>query len=63
LQTPALINALKVVGKGIDQARIVLVGAGVANIALYRYLKVVGVNPRNIIAVDSKGILHRERRC
>lgn len=57
----ALINALKVVGKGIDQARIVLVGAGAANIALYRYLKVVGVNPRNIIAVDSKGILHRER--
>jgi len=56
-----LINALKIVGKKIDQVRIVLVGAGASNIATYRYLKVAGANPKNIIVVDSKGILHPER--
>ncbi|PUA32537.1 MAG: malate dehydrogenase [Zestosphaera tikiterensis] len=56
-----LINALKVVGKKIDQVKIALIGAGAANIALYRYLKVSGANPKNIISVDSKGILHPER--
>jgi len=57
----ALINALKVVGKRIDQVRIALIGAGAANIALYRYLKVAGANPRNVVVVDSKGIIHPER--
>jgi len=57
----ALINALKVVNKKVDQVRIVLVGAGAANIALYKYLKVAGANPRNIVVVDSRGILHPER--
>lgn len=57
----ALINALKVIGKRIDQVRIALIGAGAANIALYRYLKVAGANPRNVVVVDSKGIIHPER--
>lgn len=57
----ALINALRIVGKKFEQVRIALVGAGAANIALYRYLKVVGVNPKNIVVVDSKGILHAGR--
>jgi len=57
----ALINALKVVGKRIDQVRIALIGAGAANIALYRYLKVAGTNPRNVVVVDSKGIIHPGR--
>ncbi|MEM3948503.1 MAG: NAD-dependent malic enzyme, partial [Zestosphaera sp.] len=38
-----------------------MIGAGAANIALYKYLKVAGANPKNIVAVDSKGILHRDR--
>ncbi|MEM0196515.1 MAG: NADP-dependent malic enzyme [Sulfolobales archaeon] len=57
----ALVNALKVVGKKISEVKIALIGAGAANIALYKYLKVVGANPKNIVAVDSKGILHRNR--
>lgn len=57
----ALINALKIVGKNIRDVRIVLIGAGAANIAIYRYLKIIGSNPRNIIAVDSKGIIHPKR--
>lgn len=56
-----LVNALKIVGKKIGDVKIALIGAGAANIALYKYLKVAGANPKNIVAVDSKGVLHRER--
>ncbi|MEM4846274.1 MAG: NADP-dependent malic enzyme [Thermosphaera sp.] len=57
----ALVNALKVVGKKISEVKIALIGAGAANIALYKYLKVIGANPKNIVVVDTKGILHRNR--
>ncbi len=56
-----LINALKLTGRKIRHTRIALVGAGAANLCLYRYLKAFGAKPENIIVVDSKGILHRER--
>ncbi|MEM0371992.1 MAG: NADP-dependent malic enzyme [Ignisphaera sp.] len=58
----AMINALKVVGKKAEDARVVLVGAGAANIAIYRYLKLVGFKPKNIVMVDSKGVLNLRRR-
>jgi malate dehydrogenase (oxaloacetate-decarboxylating) len=57
----ALINALKLTGRKIEHTRIALIGAGAANICTYRYLKVFNARPENIIVVDSKGILHRER--
>lgn len=57
----ALVNSLKLVGKRIDQVRIALIGVGAANICTYRYLKLIGANPGNIVVVDSRGILHRER--
>ncbi|TMI43462.1 NADP-dependent malic enzyme [Candidatus Bathyarchaeota archaeon] len=56
-----LINALKVVGKKISTASIGMLGAGAANIAVARIIMEAGVLPRNIIMVDSKGILNRER--
>jgi malate dehydrogenase (oxaloacetate-decarboxylating) len=57
----ALLNALKLTGRKIQHTRITLVGAGAANICAYRYLKVFGARPENILVVDTKGILHRER--
>ena len=56
-----LINALKLVGKRLQDIRVAVIGAGAAGIAIIRYLIVAGVKPGNIIAVDSKGILHRDR--
>jgi len=56
-----LINALKIVGKKISDVTISLIGAGASNIATYRLLVKYGAKPKNIIAVDSKGILHAER--
>ena len=56
-----LINALAVVGKRSDAARIVLVGTGAVNIAVYRLLRTYGFPARNFIACDSRGALHRGR--
>jgi malate dehydrogenase (oxaloacetate-decarboxylating) len=56
-----LINALKIVGKPMEQARIVMIGAGAANIAITRMLIAAGIDPGNVIMVDTKGTLHPGR--
>jgi len=56
-----LINALKVVGKKINDITVALIGAGAANIAAARLLIRAEVNPGNIIMVDKAGILHAYR--
>lgn len=57
-----LINALKVVGKKINQVSITMIGAGSANIRTAKVIISAGVKPKNIIMVDSKGILDRNRK-
>ncbi len=57
----ALINALKLVNKSMDQVKIAMVGAGASNIAISRLIMAAGVTPGNIIMCDSKGTLHRGR--
>jgi malate dehydrogenase (oxaloacetate-decarboxylating) len=56
-----LINALRVVGKKIEDSRIVLFGSGAANIAAAHLLMAAGFKAANLIIADSKGILHPER--
>lgn len=56
-----LLNAVKIVGKKMEDIRVALIGAGAANIAIARLSITAGVKPENLIAVDSKGILHRDR--
>jgi malate dehydrogenase (oxaloacetate-decarboxylating) len=56
-----LINAVKIVGKKLGKIKVALIGAGAANIAIARLIITAGVDPENIIQVDSKGILHRDR--
>jgi malate dehydrogenase (oxaloacetate-decarboxylating) len=56
-----LINALKIVGKEMDQVKIALIGAGASNICIARLLISAGVDPGNMVMVDSKGILHKGR--
>jgi malate dehydrogenase (oxaloacetate-decarboxylating) len=56
-----LINALKVVGKKLDKARLTLLGAGAANIATARILIAAGADAGKMIMVDSKGTLHKGR--
>ncbi len=57
-----IINGLKVVGKKLGEARITLVGVGAANICLARTLIKAGLPPSHLILVDSKGILHANRK-
>jgi malate dehydrogenase (oxaloacetate-decarboxylating) len=56
-----LINALKVVGKKMEAARIVFVGSGAANVACARLIFAAGAAAEHCLMVDSRGILHRGR--
>ncbi len=57
-----LINALKVVGKGIGDVAIALIGAGASNTAAARLLMASGADPGRCYVVDSRGLLGRDRR-
>jgi len=57
----ALFNALEVTGRRLKGSRIVLFGAGAANVAAERLLVEAGADPKDILVLDSKGILHPER--
>ena len=56
-----LVNALKVVGKKLDKARLTLIGSGAANIATARIIIAAGADPGKMIMVDSKQTLHKGR--
>ena len=56
-----LLNALRVTGRSLKEVRIAMIGIGAANVATYRLLTAYGVAPGQIVACDSKGILHPDR--
>ncbi len=58
-----LINAVKIVGKKLDEVKIAMLGAGAANICISRMIILAGVDPKNIVMIDSKGILHESREA
>lgn len=55
----ALINALKLVGKRLDQIKIVMVGAGAAGTGCAKIFLALGV--KRLIACDRAGAIHRKR--
>jgi len=57
----ALLNAMRVVGKDISQVKLVCSGAGAAAIACLDLLVSLGLNAKNVYAVDSKGVIHTGR--
>jgi malate dehydrogenase (oxaloacetate-decarboxylating) len=56
-----VINALKLAGKKISDAKFVLFGAGASNTTIARLLITDGADPKNMIIFDSRGSLNRER--
>ncbi|MGQ9801008.1 MAG: NAD(P)-dependent malic enzyme [Candidatus Saccharicenans sp.] len=56
-----LINALKIVNKKINEVKVTVIGSGASGIAIARLMMAAGVNPENILSVDSKGILSKDR--
>jgi malate dehydrogenase (oxaloacetate-decarboxylating)(NADP+) len=57
----ALLNALEVVGKHIDQVRVVFSGAGAAAVATAEHFVRLGVRRENIIMCDIHGVLYEGR--
>ena len=55
----ALINSLKIVGKEMENLKVVVNGIGASGVACTKILLSAGA--RNIIGCDSKGIVHEER--
>jgi len=55
-----LINALKVVGKDLDNIKVVVNGAGASAIAVLKFIMSAGV--KNAILCDSKGIIYEGRK-
>ncbi len=55
----AFLNALRVVGKRIEDVKVVVTGVGAAGVAVTKTLQAAGV--RNVIGCDSKGVVHRGR--
>jgi malate dehydrogenase (oxaloacetate-decarboxylating)(NADP+) len=57
----ALVNALEIQGKKIDQVRVIFSGAGAAGIACAKLYEKLGVKRENIILVDTKGVVYKGR--
>lgn len=57
----ALLNALDLAGKEIDEVKVVFSGAGAAAIATAEHYVQLGVRRENIFMCDSGGLLHRDR--
>ncbi|HZH44806.1 MAG TPA: NADP-dependent malic enzyme [Lysobacter sp.] len=57
----AVLNALEIVGKKIDEVKLATSGAGAAGIACLDMLVALGMKPENILAVDRDGVLYTGR--
>jgi len=56
-----LLNALKIVNKDIDKVRMVVNGAGASAISCSKLFVSLGVNKENLIMLDSKGVIRKDR--
>ncbi len=61
ISSAAILNGLKVVGKQMDQVKLVVSGAGAAAIACLDLLVHLGIAKENIFVCDSKGVIYEDR--
>ncbi len=61
ISAAALLNAAELAGKRIEDLKMVINGAGAAAISCGRLYKKLGVKPENIIMLDSKGVIRKDR--
>jgi len=61
ISAAALLSALDLIGKKIEDLRIVVNGAGASAIACTRLYLLLGARPQNIVMLDSKGVIHKDR--
>ena len=61
ISAAALLNALEVADKKIEEVKIVTNGAGAAAISCTRLYKAFGAEQENIVVLDSKGVIRKDR--
>ncbi|MDL2241860.1 NADP-dependent malic enzyme [Bacteroidales bacterium OttesenSCG-928-L03] len=61
ISSAALVNALEVVGKKIEEIKIVVNGAGASASSCTRLYMALGAKPENIVMCDSKGVIRADR--
>ncbi|SKA13650.1 allosteric NADP-dependent malic enzyme [Trichlorobacter thiogenes] len=61
ISSAALINALELVGKKIEDIRIVVNGAGASANSCAKLAIALGVKPNNMIMCDTKGVIYKGR--
>ena len=58
----AMLNALEIAGKKVEEAKLVCLGAGAAATACVKLLYAFGFKPKNILMLDRKGVISSERK-
>ncbi len=61
ISAAALLNATELVGKKMENIKIVVSGAGAAAVSCARLYKSFGVEGKNIVMIDSKGVIRKDR--
>lgn len=61
ISAAALINALEITNRNIEDAKIVISGAGAAAISCTRLYQSFGAKRENIVMLDSKGVIRKDR--
>ena len=61
ISAAALLNALELAEKKIDEVKIVISGAGAAAVSCTRLYKAFGAKAENILMLDSKGVIRKDR--
>lgn len=61
ISAAALLNALELTGKKMQEVKIVISGAGAAAVSCTRLYKAFGALPENIVMLDSKGVIRSDR--
>ncbi|WP_136524999.1 NADP-dependent malic enzyme [Geomonas ferrireducens] len=61
ISSAALLNALQLTGKKIEEIRIVVNGAGASANSCAKLAMALGVKPNNMIMCDSKGVIYKGR--
>lgn len=62
ISAAGLLNALEIQGKKIEEARLVVNGAGAAAVSCTRLYIALGIRPENVVMCDSKGVLNKKRK-
>ncbi len=62
ISAAALLNALEISGKKIDQVQVVVNGAGAAAVSCAKLYIALGVDPKNMVMCDSKGVISTRRK-